>query len=433
MMDYKLFGERIRQERKKCGLSQKHLADTIGVTTAFLGHLEKGRRSISVETLVSLCNALHISPNFLLYSLELDKETHQPLPPAPWEATASLPKPSSSSEAAPEARETPEAEEPDPQSNEACSGADTPVTHDAPGHDWFHEDDAARNGHGLAESFAPIPYAAEIAVPRFFAPPPPAPWMGKRLTGMRWQGREDAHAFNRQLLPSLRLQAPDDPEETPDRSLQHSMVPLPEGGSEAASRSPAFRPLPFAGGPASPEEPCILEESLTPYSPKKLSRLYGLGGEDEEPEEPPRRKVVQLDEHLLPEHLPPMAEILTPWLGSPPYTPTDPPYDLLCLCGPWGCAQIPFLSLDEDLSAMDPESPDWTPESEFEYLRQMLDDGSPSPQLTEEELAQLQLLTCSSPPSGMPDAGCAYQAFGDEAFDGEDDEDEEPDSGPDDP
>ena len=65
-MDYKKLGFRVRQQRELNQLTQAQLAEKAGVTTSFIGHIERGEKKASVETVVSLCNAMAISPSVLL-------------------------------------------------------------------------------------------------------------------------------------------------------------------------------------------------------------------------------------------------------------------------------------------------------------------------------------------------------------------------------
>ena len=60
------FGERLRKERKKAKLTQEQLAEMIDMSHAFIGHLERGTRIPSVETVVRLCRALGIGSDRLL-------------------------------------------------------------------------------------------------------------------------------------------------------------------------------------------------------------------------------------------------------------------------------------------------------------------------------------------------------------------------------
>lgn len=65
-MDYVLIGKRVRIRRQIMELTQEGLAEKIGVCTSFVGHIERGTRKLSVETLYDLCKALETSADFLL-------------------------------------------------------------------------------------------------------------------------------------------------------------------------------------------------------------------------------------------------------------------------------------------------------------------------------------------------------------------------------
>jgi transcriptional regulator with XRE-family HTH domain len=65
-MDYVLLGKRVRIRRTVLELTQEGLAEKIGVSTSFIGHIERGSRKLSVETLYALCKALDTSADFLL-------------------------------------------------------------------------------------------------------------------------------------------------------------------------------------------------------------------------------------------------------------------------------------------------------------------------------------------------------------------------------
>lgn len=66
MIDYKDMGRKIRKQRKALGYTQEQLAEAAGLSPAFMGHVERGTRIASLETLVALCNALKVAPGYLL-------------------------------------------------------------------------------------------------------------------------------------------------------------------------------------------------------------------------------------------------------------------------------------------------------------------------------------------------------------------------------
>ncbi len=77
-VNYQDMGERIRQARRLKRMTQSELAQAIGMSTSFVGHVERGNRVASIDTLVSICNALEVAPGKLLAaSLQLP-ETNLP-------------------------------------------------------------------------------------------------------------------------------------------------------------------------------------------------------------------------------------------------------------------------------------------------------------------------------------------------------------------
>ncbi len=65
-VDYQVIGERIRRSRKKAGLTQEKLAELVGISLPFLGHIERGTRKPSLETIVRLSDVLSGNIHFWL-------------------------------------------------------------------------------------------------------------------------------------------------------------------------------------------------------------------------------------------------------------------------------------------------------------------------------------------------------------------------------
>ena len=73
-MDYEALGRRIRAQRKLLGITQEELSVMAGVSCSFIGLIERGDRKLSLETLVSISDALNISCDSLLQdSLNSDR------------------------------------------------------------------------------------------------------------------------------------------------------------------------------------------------------------------------------------------------------------------------------------------------------------------------------------------------------------------------
>ena len=65
-IDYHKLGERIKTKRRECGYTQEELAEICDISTGFLGHIESGSRSPSLETLYSIACALHCGVDHFL-------------------------------------------------------------------------------------------------------------------------------------------------------------------------------------------------------------------------------------------------------------------------------------------------------------------------------------------------------------------------------
>ena len=60
------FGNRLRTARKDRGLTLEQLAVTCGTSETVLRNYEKARKSPNVEMLLRICEALKVSPDYLL-------------------------------------------------------------------------------------------------------------------------------------------------------------------------------------------------------------------------------------------------------------------------------------------------------------------------------------------------------------------------------
>ena len=78
IMDYDAMGKRIRARRKQRGLTQAALAESIGISTSFIGHIERGTRITSLETLVRLTQVLEVSLDALVLGPEHETRSAAP-------------------------------------------------------------------------------------------------------------------------------------------------------------------------------------------------------------------------------------------------------------------------------------------------------------------------------------------------------------------
>ncbi len=60
-MPLKTLGRRVRQERKRANLTLEQLADLAGISTSFMGYIERGERTPGLQTVNKLAKALGMS------------------------------------------------------------------------------------------------------------------------------------------------------------------------------------------------------------------------------------------------------------------------------------------------------------------------------------------------------------------------------------
>lgn len=65
-LNYTGLGQRIAQRRIQMGLKQNVLAESIGISNNYLSSIERGKEKPSLEIIVNICNALQVTPDYLL-------------------------------------------------------------------------------------------------------------------------------------------------------------------------------------------------------------------------------------------------------------------------------------------------------------------------------------------------------------------------------
>ncbi|MEK3899274.1 helix-turn-helix domain-containing protein [Paenibacillus sp. FSL R7-0179] len=68
--DKKKVGKRIRKQRDALEISREQMAEYIKRVPRFCGDIERGKVGMSIETMLSICHLLKISPNELLLDNE---------------------------------------------------------------------------------------------------------------------------------------------------------------------------------------------------------------------------------------------------------------------------------------------------------------------------------------------------------------------------
>ena len=71
----KIFGKILRKFRKKSGLTQKQLAEQLGISLKYISRIENGNNGIKTQTLIKYMNILKITPNTLYKEFITDSQT----------------------------------------------------------------------------------------------------------------------------------------------------------------------------------------------------------------------------------------------------------------------------------------------------------------------------------------------------------------------
>ena len=75
-MDYKRLGKRIREERQRLHLTQAQLAEDIDISDTYMGAIERGERSLTLDTLVRLVTRLGVTVDYMLSDSVSDNDSN---------------------------------------------------------------------------------------------------------------------------------------------------------------------------------------------------------------------------------------------------------------------------------------------------------------------------------------------------------------------
>lgn len=75
-IDYKLIGERIKEARKKAGISQERLAEIIDVANAYISRIERGSSQINLKRLSQISIALSIPIDKLINGTTVESKIY---------------------------------------------------------------------------------------------------------------------------------------------------------------------------------------------------------------------------------------------------------------------------------------------------------------------------------------------------------------------
>lgn len=73
-MDYSKLGKRIRDERTKLHFTQEKLAEEVSLSPAYIGQIERGERSVTLDKLAAIAVRLGVTIDYLLNDSVLLRE-----------------------------------------------------------------------------------------------------------------------------------------------------------------------------------------------------------------------------------------------------------------------------------------------------------------------------------------------------------------------
>jgi transcriptional regulator with XRE-family HTH domain len=73
----RVFGERVRAERLRLGISQETLAQLSGVHWTFVGQVERGTRNLSLHNIIKIAGGLDVDPAVLVAAIPASAVPHE--------------------------------------------------------------------------------------------------------------------------------------------------------------------------------------------------------------------------------------------------------------------------------------------------------------------------------------------------------------------
>ena len=74
-VNFKIIGKRVKEVRKRKRLSQAKLAEMANISTQYLSQIETAKKQASLQSVVSISNALEISVDELLTGNRINEPT----------------------------------------------------------------------------------------------------------------------------------------------------------------------------------------------------------------------------------------------------------------------------------------------------------------------------------------------------------------------
>lgn len=66
---YTEIGKRIRRQRILQEMTQEELAERAEISPSFMGHIERGEKKPSLETIIKISEGLNLSIDFIIYGI----------------------------------------------------------------------------------------------------------------------------------------------------------------------------------------------------------------------------------------------------------------------------------------------------------------------------------------------------------------------------
>ena len=66
VFDFRTIGNKLHAIRKKCGLTQAEVAEAAGLSDRTYADIERGVVNMRIETILRICDVLHITPDEIL-------------------------------------------------------------------------------------------------------------------------------------------------------------------------------------------------------------------------------------------------------------------------------------------------------------------------------------------------------------------------------
>lgn len=76
-VDYKLIGQRIKEQRKKCGYTQEFLAERLNVSVGYVSQVERGITKISLDLLAAVSTALQCDLSLLVTGAAVSNDDYR--------------------------------------------------------------------------------------------------------------------------------------------------------------------------------------------------------------------------------------------------------------------------------------------------------------------------------------------------------------------